>query len=137
MMMKEEKNERARMEVWRDKETLDQLNEQYLAEKEQLAEIRQKKARDLKEEYDRTLENKVRNREAEQIMDEEENEEIRVYADAKKKMAVLKRQKELAIMREKEDQKERMISKIGMFNWRLRDGNLCFSVVYLTLFYWL
>ena len=136
-MMKEEKNERARMEVWRDKETLDQLNEQYLAEKEQLAEIRQKKARDLKEEYDRTLENKVRNREAEQIMDEEENEEIRVYADAKKKMAVLKRQKELAIMREKEDQKERMISKIGMFNWQLRDGSLCFSVAYLTLFYWL
>ena len=135
--MKEEKNERARMEVWRDKETLDQLNEQYLAEKEQLAEIRQKKARDLKEEYDRTLENKVRNREAEQIMDEEENEEIRVYADAKKKMAVLKRQKELAIMREKEDQKERMISKIGMFNWQLRDGSLCFSVAYLTLFYWL
>ncbi len=134
-MMKEEKNERARMEVWRDKETIDQLNEQYLAEKEQLAEIRQKKARDLKEEYDRTLENKVRNREAEQIMDEEENEEIRVYADAKKKMAILKRQKELAIMREKEDQKERMISKIGMFNWQLRDGNLCFSVVYLTLFY--
>ena len=33
-------------------------------------------------------------REAEQIMDEEENDEIRVYANAKKKMAIIRRQKE-------------------------------------------
>lgn len=99
IMMKEEQSERAREEVWRDKEMIDELNEQYLAEKKQLADIRKKKMGDLKEEYDRTLENKIRNKEAEQIIDEEENEEIRTYANAKKKMAIMKRQKDLAIMK--------------------------------------
>lgn len=98
-MMKEEKNERAREEVMRDKETIDQLNEQYLAEKKQLANLRKKKMGDLKDEYDKVLENKIRNKEAEQIIDEEENEEIRTYANAKKKMAIMKRQKDLAMMK--------------------------------------
>lgn len=98
----------------REGEIIAQLNEQYRHEKENLEKIRKKKQGDLRQEYDKTLENKLRNKEAAAIIDEEENDEIRVYAGAKKKMAIMKRQKELAIYKEKEDQKERMISKIGL-----------------------
>ncbi len=99
MQIKEEKRERERAEVARDSENIARLNEQFLSEKEKLAGIHRKKQVDLRDEYDRTLENKLRNKEAEQIIDEEENEEIRVYANAKKKMAIMKRQKELAILK--------------------------------------
>jgi hypothetical protein len=99
MQIKEEKRERERAEVARDSENIARLNEQFLLEKEKLAGIHRKKQVDLRDEYDRTLENKLRNKEAEQIIDEEENEEIRVYANAKKKMAIMKRQKELAILK--------------------------------------
>jgi hypothetical protein len=99
MQIKEEKRESERAEVARDSENIARLNEQFLLEKEKLAGIHRKKQVDLRDEYDRTLENKLRNKEAEQIIDEEENEEIRVYANAKKKMAIMKRQKELAILK--------------------------------------
>lgn len=114
MQVKEEKADREREEVIRDGEHLSRLNEQFLVEKDKLSSIQKKKQVDLRQEYDKTLENKFRNREAEQIIDEEENEEIRVYANAKKKMAIMKRQKELAMMKEKDDKKERMIAKIGL-----------------------
>lgn len=111
---KVQKLEQEKEEVRKEAEMLDKLNEQFRAEKEQLEKIRKNKQNDLKVEYSRTLENKYRNKEAEQIMDEEENEEIRAYANAKKKMAIMKRQKELEMLREKDEQKEKMIAKIGM-----------------------
>lgn len=111
---KEEIKERHKEEVLHEGEIIAQLNEQYRFEKEQLQKIRKQQQKDLRGEYDRTLENKLRNQEAAAIIDEEENDEIRVYANAKKKMAIMKRQKELAILKEKEEQKERLISKIGV-----------------------
>lgn len=111
---KEEINDRQKEEVIREGEIIAQLNEQYRHEKESLGKIRKQNQVDLRQEYDKTLENKMRNKEAAAIIDEEENDEIRVYAGAKKKMAIMKRQKELAILKEKEEQKERMISKIGL-----------------------
>lgn len=59
-----------------------------------MEQIRLKKIRELKQTYDYVLENRKRMQQAENIMDEEENEEIRVYAAAKKKMSNLKHQKE-------------------------------------------
>lgn len=111
---KEDKLDKEREEVVRDAETIARLNEQFRAEKEQLEMIRKQKQHDLRDEYDHVLVNKLRNKEAEQIIDEEENDEIRVYANAKKKMAIMKRQKDLATMKQKEEQTERMIAKIGM-----------------------
>ncbi len=89
-----ERIDRGREETQKEAEALQQLNDQYMYEKEQLESIRRKKVKDLKETYDQALETKKKMKEAEQIMDEEENDEIRVYANAKKKMAIIRRQKE-------------------------------------------
>ena len=89
------------------------MQEQLRYEEEQLEKIRLQKIRNLKETYDKALENKMKVREAERIMDEEENEDIRVYAAAKKKMAVLKREREDEINRQKEENRERILSYLG------------------------
>lgn len=73
------------------------LNAQLRIEKEKLEEIRLKKIRELKETYDKTIDLKRKNELAQEIYEEEENEEIRVYAAAKRKMATLKREKEIEI----------------------------------------
>ena len=86
--------ERSKLETQLEAEELRKLNDQYLYEREQLEIIRRKKAKELKEIYDHSLDTKKKMKEAEQIMDEEENDEIRVYANAKKKMAIIRRQKE-------------------------------------------
>lgn len=114
VQQKEVQQEKEREEVHRDAETIARLNEQFRAEKEQLTMLRKKKQVELRDENDHVLDNKLRNREAEQIIDEEENDEIRVYAGAKRKMAIMKRQKELASLKEKDERTERMIAKIGM-----------------------
>jgi hypothetical protein len=94
-----ERIDRGREETQKEAEALQQLNDQYMYEKEQLESIRRKKVKDLKETYDQALDTKKKMREAEQIMDEEENDEIRVYANAKKKMAIIRRQKENEMMK--------------------------------------
>jgi hypothetical protein len=78
----------------REAEMLKESNEQNQLEIEQLEKLRRQRVRDLKETYDRTLENRYKLKEAEAIMDEEENDEIRVYAAAKKKMAIMRNERE-------------------------------------------
>jgi hypothetical protein len=73
------------------------LNAQLQIERQQLEEIRMKKIRDLKETYDKALELKRKNEIAQEIFEEEENDEIRTYAAAKRKMATMKREKELEL----------------------------------------
>jgi len=75
------------------------LNAQLQIERQQLEEIRMKKIRDLKETYDKALELKRKNEIAQEIFEEEENDEIRTYAAAKRKMATMKREKELELRR--------------------------------------
>lgn len=82
-----------------EKKTLEELNAQYVFEQEKLDEIRKKKVKELKETYDKALENRHKMLEAERLLDEEENEELRIYAAAKKKMAILRRQKEDQILK--------------------------------------
>jgi len=81
-------------EALKEGELLEKLNAQLDVEREQLEQIRLKKIRDLKETYDKTLEFKRKTQLAQEILEEEENEEIRTYAAAKRKMATLKREKE-------------------------------------------
>ncbi len=73
------------------------MNAQLQIERQQLEEIRMKKIRDLKETYDKALELKRKNEIAQEIFEEEENDEIRTYAAAKRKMATMKREKELEL----------------------------------------
>lgn len=108
-----ERLDRSKEETIRESEALCQLNDQYLYEKEQLENIRRKKVRELKDTYDHALESKKKMKAAEQIMDEEENDEIRVYANAKKKMAILRRQKENELIKEKEEGREKMMALLG------------------------
>lgn len=84
-------------EVAKEGQVIEKLNHQYRLEREQLEEIRHKKIKDLKETYDKTVELKRKNQLAQEALEEEENEEIRVYAAAKRKMATIKREKELEL----------------------------------------
>ena len=86
-------------EVCKEAEEVDRLNEKFAFEKEQIEQIRRKRIKELKDTYDLALENKKKIHEAEKIMDEEENDEIRAYAAAKKKLAILKRRKEDEILK--------------------------------------
>jgi hypothetical protein len=88
-----------RDEKLREAEMLQEMNEKIQIENEQLEQIRRRKVKELKATYDRTLENRQKMREAEAIMDEEENDEIRVYAAAKKKMAQIKHEREREILK--------------------------------------
>lgn len=89
----------AREEKIREAEQLREETERIQAEEEQLDHIRRQKSKQLKETYDKILENKQKMKEAEAIMDEEENDEIRSYAAAKKKMARIKHQRETDALR--------------------------------------
>jgi hypothetical protein len=84
-------------EVIKEGELLEKLNAQLDIERDQLEQIRLKKIRDLKETYDKTAEFKRKTQLAQEILEEEENEEIRTYAAAKRKMATLKREKEVQL----------------------------------------
>lgn len=92
---------------------LQQLTDQYNYEQEQLEQIQVARTRELKQVYDRTIENRQRMKEVEAMMDEEENEEIRVYAAAKKKMAKMRRDKEMEMWRQKQDERDKIISYLG------------------------
>ncbi len=77
-----------------ENEALKKLNEQHRFEKEMLDEHEKQRIRELKKIYDRTIETKKILNEAEKAMNEDENDDIRAYAAAKHKMALLRRQKE-------------------------------------------
>lgn len=92
--MRQQKDEKSK-----DAEMLKELHEKNQLEMEQLEQIRLRKMRELKDTYDRMLENKNKLKQVEALMDEEENEEIRVYAAAKKKMAIMRNEKEKEVFK--------------------------------------
>ena len=79
---------------------LEKLTEQFYYEQEKLREIQKKKQHELKQIYDKTIENKQKMVEAEKLMDEEENDEIRMYAGAKQKMAKMRWNREMEMWRQ-------------------------------------
>lgn len=94
-----EKMRETRAEKEREAEMLREESERIQAEDDQLEQIKRQKTKQLKETYDKIMENRQKMKEAEAIMDEEENEEIRVYAAAKKKMAQIKHDRENEALR--------------------------------------
>ena len=86
-----------RMNKLKESDELDKLTQQFYYEQDQLQEIQKNKQKELKQLYDKTIENKMKMAEAEKLMDEEENEEIRMYAAAKQKMAKMKWNREMEI----------------------------------------
>ena len=108
-----EKASKEKDEIAEEARKLEELKQKYLAEQEQLRQIKHTKLVELKEQYDRTLESKKRMEQAERRMDDEENDEIRVYAAAKVKMARMKQEREDEMEREKLAKRERMMAYIG------------------------
>ena len=86
-----------KMDKQKESEELEKLTQQFYYEQDQLHEIQKKKQHELKQLYDKTIENKMKMAEAEKLMDEEENEEIRLYAAAKQKMAKMRWNREMEI----------------------------------------
>jgi hypothetical protein len=85
------------MDKKKESDELDKLTQQFYYEQDQLHEIQKNKQKELKQLHDKTIENKMKIAEAEKLMDEEENEEIRMYAAAKQKMAKMKWNREMEI----------------------------------------
>jgi hypothetical protein len=104
---------KAKKENDQEGEMIRKLNQQYAYELEQLEEVQAMRARELKQTYDKSIETKQKIFEAERAMDEEENDEIRVYADAKRKMIKMRREKEIELWKEKQDNREKMIAHLG------------------------
>jgi hypothetical protein len=86
-----------KMDKKKESDELDKLTQQFYYEQDQLHEIQKNKQKELKQLHDKTIENKMKIAEAEKLMDEEENEEIRMYAAAKQKMAKMKWNREMEI----------------------------------------
>jgi hypothetical protein len=84
-----------KMDKKKESDELDKLTQQFYYEQDQLHEIQKNKQKELKQLHDKTIENKMKIAEAEKLMDEEENEEIRMYAAAKQKMAKMKWNREM------------------------------------------
>lgn len=108
-----EKIKREREAVSKEGKLIDEMNEEYQEELERLEKIRFDQKKELRQTYDKTLETKKKLKQAEIMMDEEENEEIRAYANAKNKMAQLKRAKENEIIRDKQEKTEKMLAYLG------------------------
>jgi hypothetical protein len=91
---------KSKEEKCHEAEQLRQLAVELKEEQARQNNLRHQKVKELKELYDKSLDAKARVRMAEMLLDEEENDEIRTYAAAKKKMAILKREKENQILKQ-------------------------------------
>jgi hypothetical protein len=92
---------------------IDEMNEEYQDELDRLQKIQVNKKKELRQTYDKTLETKKKMKTAEIMMDEEEDEEIRSYAKAKNKMVQMKREKENELLRDKQENTEKMLAYLG------------------------
>ncbi|CAF1561345.1 unnamed protein product [Didymodactylos carnosus] len=94
------------------------LAEQYAHEQMELSKFRKITQSDVRSMYDKTLENKQKVKEMEKQMDDEEDEELRIYAAAKKKIARLRREKEIEAHKEKQEARDHMIGYLGSLQKR-------------------
>ncbi|UJR22836.1 hypothetical protein I4U23_025866 [Adineta vaga] len=94
------------------------LAEQYAREQMELERYRKLTQKDVKKMYDKALEDKHKIKQIEQQMDEEEDEELRTYAEAKKKIARIRREKEIQAHQEKQDARDHMTGYLGTLQKR-------------------
>ncbi|CAF0865431.1 unnamed protein product [Adineta steineri] len=95
-----------------------QLAEQYAREHMEIERYRKATQNDIKHMYDKALENKHKIKKMEQQMDEDEDDELRIYAEAKKKIARIRREKELQAHQEKQDARDHMTGFLGTLQKR-------------------
>ncbi|CAF3177590.1 unnamed protein product [Rotaria socialis] len=94
------------------------LAEQYALEQMEIERFRKLTQHDVKNMYDQALDDKFKVRQMEKQLDEEEDDELRIYADAKKNIARLRRQKEFQAHQEKQDARDYMTGYLGSLQKR-------------------
>ncbi|CAF1246249.1 unnamed protein product [Rotaria magnacalcarata] len=94
------------------------LGEQYAHEQMEIERFRKLTQHDVKNMYDQALDDKFKVRQMEKQLDEEEDDELRIYADAKKHIARLRRQKEFQAHQEKQDARDYMTGYLGSLQKR-------------------
>ncbi|CAF2716727.1 unnamed protein product [Rotaria sp. Silwood2] len=99
------------------------LAEQYSLEQLELERFKKLTQKDTKNMYDKVLDDKQKVKQIEQQMDEEEDEELRIYAEAKKKIARLRREKEIQAHQEKQEVRDHMIGYLGSLQKRAEADN--------------
>ncbi|CAF0796131.1 unnamed protein product [Rotaria sp. Silwood1] len=99
------------------------LAEQYALEQLELEHFKKVTQKDTKNMYDKVLDDKQKIKQMEQQIDEEEDDELRVYAEAKKKIARLRREKELQAHQEKQEVRDHMIGYLGSLQKRAEADN--------------
>ncbi|CAF3177893.1 unnamed protein product [Rotaria socialis] len=99
------------------------LAEQYSLEQFELDRFKKLTQKDVKSMYDKALEDKRTVKQMEEALDEEEDDELRVYAEAKKKMARLRREKEVQAHQEKQEARDHMIGYLGSLQKRAESDN--------------
>ncbi|CAF1590506.1 unnamed protein product [Rotaria sp. Silwood1] len=94
------------------------LAEHYAFEQMEIERFRKLTQKDVKTMYDKALEDKYKVKQMEQQIDSEEDEELRIYAEAKKKIARIRREKELQAHQEKQEARDHMIGYLGSLQKR-------------------
>ncbi|KAJ7375299.1 hypothetical protein OS493_002047 [Desmophyllum pertusum] len=94
-------------------ENIKQQVDMYMAAKMAIEEQRRMDKKDIMEEHQRQLADREARRQIEQIKVEDEEEEIRQFGQAKKKMAKMRKEKETELFRAFQDHTERMRKKLA------------------------
>ncbi|CAF1194855.1 unnamed protein product, partial [Adineta ricciae] len=94
------------------------LAEQYAREQMELEHYRKLTQKDVKHMYDKAVDDKRKVKQMEQQMDEDEDDELRIYAEAKKKIARIRREKEIQAHQEKQDARDHMTGYLGTLQKR-------------------
>ncbi|CAF1212960.1 unnamed protein product [Adineta steineri] len=94
------------------------LAEKSLADHMELERLKALKKQEVKQMYDKSIEQKQRIKQIEEQMDEEEDEDIRVYAEVKKRIARLRREKELQANQEKQEARDGLLGYLGSLQKR-------------------
>ncbi|CAF3190640.1 unnamed protein product [Rotaria sp. Silwood2] len=94
------------------------LAEQYAFEQMEIERFRKLTQKDVKNMYDKALDDKYKVKQMEQEMDEEEDDELRIYAEAKKKIGRIRREKEIQAHQEKQEARDHMIGYLGSLQKR-------------------
>ncbi|CAF0867927.1 unnamed protein product [Rotaria sordida] len=102
----------------REGEEYRHLAEQYAFEQMEIERYRKLTQKDVKNMYDKALEDRYKVKQMEQQMDDEEDEELRIYAEAKKKIARLRREKDIQAHQEKQEARDHMIGYLGSLQKR-------------------
>lgn len=99
----------------KEQERLRQLHKLYEMEQEKLKQVKKATQQETKRTYNRCVENKNIFRALDKEREEEENEEIRVFAESKRKLNKMRFDREMKIRKERELKQDKMAAHVKNF----------------------